>query len=72
MSDAAEELRSDDEWVQEALGMTDMSPAEAGWSAKDALEEIQQTLDDEKKAPGGDPVLILQAILALAYAGVRA
>lgn len=65
-----EDLRSDDEWVNEALGFADMSPPEEGWGAKDALEEIQQTLLDEKDAPEPRDTLLL--ILALAYAGVRA
>lgn len=69
MSTEQENLRSDDEWVNEALGMADLSPPEGGWNAKDALEEIQQVLTDEHDATEPRDTLLL--ILALAYSGVR-
>lgn len=70
MSTEEEDLRSDDEFVNEALGFADLSPPEEGWSVKDALEEIQQVLTQEKDAPEPRDTLLL--VLALAYAGVRA
>ena len=65
----SQELRSDDEWVNDALGFADLSEEEP-WTYVDALEEIRHQLDDPTNTPE-NALDTLRSILALAYAGVR-
>lgn len=66
----SEDLNSSDDWVQEALGMADLSPAEPDWGPQDAIDEIWQQISDAGVKPD-EPIEVLQMILALAYAGIR-
>lgn len=61
-----DELRSDDEWVQEALDCFDVSEVDRMSKAVSDIEELVRNLK-----PDAQYYDTLQEVLAVAYAGIR-